>query len=194
MKWLGPLAPHSLATDGVCVLFVCTFFFFARAYFFCAGWYNPYRTCCDSSLEPVPCVPSEDLCYDVHRANNGTCVATPNSGPCRTSENSCTEDFCVFGVCTAGQQKKCDDDNVCTKDYCEDGVCKHVSTLLPCDDKDACTLQDVCSPTGVCQGTPKNCRYVFASGTFLSLVVMEIVVPKTRVILNPENVYIRGEL
>ena len=50
----------------------------------------------------------------------------------------------------AGQ---CDDGNPCTDDLCVDFVCSYPNNSDPCDDLDACTMDDTCSG-GTCTGVP----------------------------------------
>jgi len=71
------------------------------------------------------------------------CGDTPPSGPG-------TEDPCLA-------EPHCDDGNFCTDDRCEPGVgCRSFPNAFPCDDGDACTLEDSCS-NGACSGAPRDC-------------------------------------
>ncbi len=47
----------------------------------------------------------------------------------------------------------CNDQNPCTDETCPAGSCVYSNNTLPCDDGDACTLEDVCSG-GTCSGEP----------------------------------------
>lgn len=49
----------------------------------------------------------------------------------------------------------CTDNSPCTDDSCNmaTGGCAHANNTAPCDDGNACTVNDVCG-TGVCNGTP----------------------------------------
>ncbi len=53
---------------------------------------------------------------------------------------------------------RCDDGTVCTDDSCDaaTGECVHANNTLPCNDNDACTINDTCAG-GFCSGIAKNC-------------------------------------
>lgn len=52
----------------------------------------------------------------------------------------------------------CDDGNGCTTDQCQGGACTFKATVgLACDDKFACTSNDVCTASGDCLGAPVVC-------------------------------------
>lgn len=60
--------------------------------------------------------------------------------------NACTfGDKCVGGNCVFEWEKDCEDNNPCTDDTCEGEFgCSNVYNSNPCDDGDACTLDDQC--------------------------------------------------
>src|SRR5690606_36347689 len=92
------------------------------------------------------------------------------------SRTDCTLEVCGDGIVDAGEE--CDDGNVesgdccsascsaeaagtacaddenpCTDDVCDGaGICTHVPNDDPCDDRNGCTTNDVCS-NGECVGT-----------------------------------------
>ncbi len=88
----------------------------------------------------------------------GKCVHEPFAGEC-TDNNVCTkDDQCLGGTCVAGVPVDCDDGNVCTVDSCSpvDG-CQYSNAEGACDDKDPCTINDVCT-AGLCvSGDPIDC-------------------------------------
>ena len=57
------------------------------------------------------------------------------------------------GCAPCTHPSQCDDANPCTDDLCIDSVCQHVFNNLPCDDGDACTMDDTCA-WGTCIGYP----------------------------------------
>lgn len=107
------------------------------------------------------------------------CVFSPNSNPCDDGNLCTTGDVCAGGVCSAtavncsdgdacngaefcdattgacqpGTPPVCGDANPCTDDSCDPGSgCVNAPNTSPCDDLDACTINDVCGST-VCAGT-----------------------------------------
>lgn len=88
----------------------------------------------------------------------GTCVFTPNNGPCDDANNCTTSDFCnISGQCV-GIPISCDDSNICTTDTCVNGVCIHTNARVICDDKNSCTANDICDIiSGACVGVPLFC-------------------------------------
>jgi hypothetical protein len=91
-------------------------------------------------------------------AETGDCLdGTP---PVVDDEVDCTDDSCDEEndvVVNAPNDGFCDDQNPCTDDVCDpvEG-CLNTNNTLPCDDGDACTLEDTCAE-GACVGTPKTC-------------------------------------
>lgn len=80
------------------------------------------------------------------------CVHAPNSLACQDSDECTVGDKCVAGACVAGQPRVCDDGNVCTVEYCDSSKgCLSEPQGGQCDDKDSCTVGDVCVE-GVCLG------------------------------------------
>ncbi len=88
----------------------------------------------------VSCGDDGDPCT-ASRCEGGACVHDPSSGaPCDDGD-PCTEgDVCVDGSC-AGASASCDDGDPCTEDSCEGGQCR--ATAMSCDDGNACT-DDAC--------------------------------------------------
>ncbi len=83
------------------------------------------------------------------------CLHSPDDGKGCDDGNPCTtSDGCLAGACIGTGQASCDDGNICTDDACVAYVgCKSTPhDGLPCDDANACTLQDVCVG-GKCLGS-----------------------------------------
>jgi len=105
---------------------------------------------------PVSCndgnVCTDDLCDPATGCKHVNNVASCNDG------NACTTgDTCSGGRCVGGPPPNCDDGNPCTTDSCDTTVgCVHVPNTLPCNDGNACTVNDTCA-AGTCKGTPRNC-------------------------------------
>lgn len=77
--------------------------------------------------------------------------------PCEDGDR-CTEgEECNgLGECV-GTPVDSDDGDVCTDDRCEEGEgCVHDWNEAPCDDRNACTIEDICGG-GLCRGTPVQC-------------------------------------
>ncbi|MFH1531264.1 MAG: hypothetical protein ABIK09_11110 [Pseudomonadota bacterium] len=90
--------------------------------------------CAGGACQPGPdgpdCDDANDCTDDVCDPGTGGCVHTPSAAP---------------GCCESDED--CNDDNACTADTCdpEDGSCANVAVDgAPCDDGDACTLEDAC--------------------------------------------------
>ncbi len=108
------------------------------------------RVCDDGN----PC--TDDVC-DV--TVYGGCGAEPNNNPCDDGDPCTDSDVCQLGTC-AGSQTICDDGNPCTDDVCDAdtfGGCGFLANTAPCDDGDACTINDLCSGTE-CAGSTKSCN------------------------------------
>jgi hypothetical protein len=74
-------------------------------------------------------------------------------------DDACTsDDRCFEGACT-GTLAACDDGNPCTAGICDPdtGACSFVPAEGPCDDGDACTVDDMCME-GLCMpGSARSC-------------------------------------
>ena len=78
------------------------------------------------------------------------CVHANNSAPCDDFDPCTGEDFCAAGLCVGTGAPDCDDNNPCTTDYCNPMVgCTTAPNTNPCNDGNACTLNDTCSG-GIC--------------------------------------------
>lgn len=117
-----------------------------------AGCCNLDSECTDSN----PC--TDDACV------NHACEYVNNSAACNDG-NACTEnDLCSSGSCAGtpipeccNDNAECADGNPCTVDTCVNHECQYASNSVPCDDGDACTLNDTCNG-GTCTGTPLICN------------------------------------
>ncbi len=117
--------------------------------------------CANGSCTAGPAVDCDDgnLCTDDSCDELGQCQHLPNDNPC-SDNNACTVgDICKAGACAPAAALHCDDDNLCTDDGCDIALgCVNTINSAPCNDSDACTLDDVCSG-GQCQpGEPRNCN------------------------------------
>lgn len=131
------------------------------------GSYPTYGVCqviptCTATIE---CDDGDPCTMD--DCSEGTCQNTPTPGAVCDDGFACTTgDSCrVKGptdptLACMGDALVCDDANECTVDACNqaDGKCTHnpLANNTPCDDKDKCTNNDVCT-TGVCGGTDLDC-------------------------------------
>ena len=104
---------------------------------------------CDPDLkcvggQPLVCSDGNPCTADSCDAQLG-CIHTPSDDPC-DDDNQCTVgDVCAQGKCQPGQALPCNDDDVCTTDSCQpDSGCIYVLNQAPCDDLDLCTVGDHC--------------------------------------------------
>lgn len=100
-----------------------------------------------------------NVCTSTDTCQIHTCVGTPTSGTTCNDGLLCTgPDACSSGVCQ-GAPVDCSDTNPCTADACDPILsCVHLPLVevTPCNDGDACTLNDACSG-GTCSGTVDLC-------------------------------------
>jgi uncharacterized repeat protein (TIGR01451 family) len=88
-------------------------------------------------------------------AGAGLCVHDRQAlqGQACDDGNAClTGETCDNGQCQGGTLVFCNDGNPCTSDFCQPSVgCVSVNNEAPCDDGNACTVNDTCGG-GSCQG------------------------------------------
>jgi hypothetical protein len=138
----------------------------------------PIGTCAHVPLPETPCNDGDQCTPDDRCDTTGSCVGTgmlacddyngctanacsPTAGceyppekdglPCSDGDICTVDDACVAGTCV-GLSALCEDGNDCTADACDfgTGMCTYVpQSNLPCDDQNACTIQDMCN-AGVC--------------------------------------------
>lgn len=118
---------------------------------------DPFTMACDD----------DDLCTEGDLCMDGACV--PGEPLNCNDGNDCTEDSCepamgcvhdiLDNPCCLGVVHICNDSNQCTEDLCDvdTGECSHAVLVGSCDDGDACTGPDECSPEGLCEGTVMDC-------------------------------------
>ncbi len=101
-----------------------------------------------------PTCDDDNPCTDDSCDPDTGCVFTNNTVPCDDGDACTTVDVCDGGQCSGSIPPDCDDGNPCTDDSCDPGDgCIHVPNVLPCDDSNACTLNDTCN-AGLCVGGP----------------------------------------
>jgi hypothetical protein len=103
-----------------------------------------------AACQGVSCIPT-----------TGNCIVKANldGTPCDDFSICTTTDYCLAGQCT-GLSPGCDDGNPCTSEACdpEDGCSYGPLTGVPCEDKNACTINDSCLE-GLCTGdTNPSCQ------------------------------------
>ena len=127
---------------------------------------NPATGSCAVANNTAVCT-DNNACTAGDVCANGACKA--GTAKVCDDKNPCTLDTCdkVTGACSAspivgcgGNCKvatDCDDKNACTSDACVNGKCANAANTLACDDKDGCTVGDVCA-LGACKpGAAKVC-------------------------------------
>jgi len=117
--------------------------------------------CANGECAGIPrvCEDHDPCTADSCDPKSGGCVFVPaNDGkPCSDGNACTTADVCSGGTC-AGKPVNCNDGNPCTDDACDPktGACVYTPNTAPCDDQNACTLNDACSG-GKCIGSPRVC-------------------------------------
>ncbi len=113
-----------------------------------------YADTCDAvgacSGKVIPCVDGLLCTIDGCDAKSGACTfaAMPKGASCDDNNKCSVSDSCDGkGKCDSGKVKVCDDDSACTDDTCNitTGNCAYNNNQLPCDDGNACLLNDACS-------------------------------------------------
>ena len=93
-----------------------------------------------------PC--TKDLCLV-----DAGCVYDPADALCSDGDACTWGDHCADKQCVFAGPLDCDDGNACTDDSCDsESGCVNTPNQAGCDDKDACTLTDVCV-NGECVGS-----------------------------------------
>jgi hypothetical protein len=110
---------------------------------------------------PKNCDDSNSCTTDACDPADGSCIHTALPGtPCDDGDMCTVGDVCqANGACT-GTPKNCNDVNQCTADSCDPatGNCQHeITPGMICNDRDHCTVGDMCDDAGDCIGNPKNC-------------------------------------
>ncbi len=87
-----------------------------------------------------------------------TCRHVNNTLPCDNDDLCTTNDECSDGLCRDGPPRICDDENLCTDDGCDPQLgCQFNNNLNYCDDRDACTITDICLFGSCSGGPPPDC-------------------------------------
>ena len=110
------------------------------------------------------CVGTPLTCVDDNPCTTGTCVEGEGcvyvtvDGPCDDG-NACTgEDQCVGGQCVGTTVITCNDNNPCTNDTCKPSIgCENINNTLPCEDGNACTVNDTCAEGSCLSGAALAC-------------------------------------
>ena len=110
------------------------------------------------------CVGASVKCGDNNPCTDDSCVPdfgcefTPNQVSCNDNNDCTLADTCSQGSCLGTEAKQCDDLNPCTDDTCDaqSGQCVFTPNVLPCDDGNPCSVQDLCADSQ-CSGTPADC-------------------------------------
>ncbi len=137
-------------------------------YLFQVGSFNANVSMCDLCLGATLTIAECDADTDCDDANPctddacdpaGLCVYLPDDSNTCADVNICNgEEFCFDGFCQPAVPPDCDDNNLCTDDACDpEGGCHNDPNSDPCEDGDACTIDDQCAK-GFCQsGDPLDC-------------------------------------
>lgn len=94
----------------------------------------------------------------VCETETGQCVKIirEDGRPCEDGDACTVGDLCKSGKCVGSAPKPCGDNNPCTNDTCDPVFgCLNEFSQYPCEDGDACTINDICK-AGVCLPGPSN--------------------------------------
>lgn len=108
----------------------------------------------------TPCNGDGNLCKDWACDPKVGCTSkAAQKGKTCDDGDACTKnDTCDTGACLPGQLSTCQDGNPCTDDSCDKKLgCAYVPNSQPCDDKDACTVGDMCKSGACAPGTVTSC-------------------------------------
>ncbi len=115
------------------------------------------------------CPDDSNPCTSPFCAPDAGCGFVFNTASCDDGDGCTVNDRCAAGTCTPGAPRNCDDGQVCSRDFCvrdgDAGICAHAGPdpfsgeTWPCDDGNACTIDDFCDFTSACRpGTPRVCN------------------------------------
>jgi len=92
------------------------------------------------------------FCDGTETCQNGLCQGIP---PCKSLAH-CVEstDTCLNCIAAA----ECNDNKICTTDTCSSGQCFNTNNTLPCEDGNACTVNDTCAAGACASGSPRVCN------------------------------------
>jgi hypothetical protein len=76
---------------------------------------------------------------------------------CDGQDNDCDGEIDEGLECECTQDADCDDLNPCTDNTCVDGTCQSANNVEPCDDSDACTVDDMCADGECVPGEAPDC-------------------------------------
>ena len=128
------------------------------------------------AIDEVACEPTGTLCAtNTCDPNLGECVLNivAQDEECVEPANCVPAGTCQDGTCV-GPPPDCDDNNFCTADACVLGQgCVNAPLTIPCDDQDPCTINDFCSPEGLCAGLDTGCQVIPPLGLRLTTLVFE---------------------
>ncbi|MSQ84938.1 MAG: hypothetical protein EXR77_19035 [Myxococcales bacterium] len=113
---------------------------------------------CVVAKNPIPVACGDNnVCTDDNCAPTAGCTYATNSQGCDDGDACTVNDLCTQGKCAPGGLKTCNDSNSCTADVCDKAAgCTFTPAAGPCDDGDACTV-DQCSAGKCVIGGPKAC-------------------------------------
>ena len=110
---------------------------------------------CLTDPDTVVLCPRDTACVSYACAlETGACVATtrPDGASCSDGDACSEGDHCLAGSCKAGEPLVCDDSELCTDEACDPETgCVVSYNDNPCDDGNACTVDDLCVG-GSCRG------------------------------------------
>ena len=131
---------------------------------------NDQNTCtvsdkCNGGIcsgETILCDKPVDGCSDSICVPGEGCVLTHSQdGTSCGQNNTCSESFCMNGICATGPTKDCTVlDSQCSKGVCDintgNCVALHTREAQPCDDGKQCTIENKCV-AGICSGKENPC-------------------------------------
>lgn len=111
---------------------------------------------CTPGLGGLPCADDNPCTDDLCEAGAG-CSYTANSAPCDDGDACTQADACGNTECLPGAPVECQAGGPCVSATCDsEQGCLQENNAAPCDDSNACTVNDTCQGGG-CQGAPVAC-------------------------------------
>jgi hypothetical protein len=124
------------------------------------------ETCSSCATDCGSCPSNDECSRDSDCSGSDVCCSGDCKECCSASDCNdgidCTIDSCVDGACVYDASAcACEEDEDCPNLECKfasciDNACAYANLEGPCDDGNACTINDICSG-GICSGIPLTC-------------------------------------
>ena len=113
---------------------------------------NTVTGACENIPNDLACDDENECTQEICSSQYGCAYIDLDNLECNNGNGCSIYDLCENGVCTGIDWKVCEDDIECTTDFCDDtdGECKNNPDNSKCDDNNVCT-ENVCDPVEGCQ-------------------------------------------